>query len=101
MGNYGADSYPGTPNANYHATTLTSGTLVVTGLIKSIRLFAVAADATCKLTGDLQNILSGDTIQLRSGTGVDTNWGYRLQNVTVTWLSGTIDVLVLFVTPTT
>lgn len=100
MGQYLPDIYAGTPNAKYRSTTLTSGSLAVTGLIKSIRLFASGADATCHLSGDLQAALSGDTIQLRSGTGADLNFGYRLQNVTITWLSGTIDVIVLYVTPT-
>jgi hypothetical protein len=99
MAQFSPDMLPGAPGLRDATGTLDGSTTSVdiTGFIKSIRLFATGGDATCTLTGDQASLLSGQTYTIRQDTGLDLNFGYRLQNLTITRQSGTIDYVVLFV----
>jgi hypothetical protein len=82
----------------YNAATLSAGNAFDIGPGRSIgiRIFAVGADATFKIGA------TGDTATVRNGTGIDINPGGQIgtltTTVTVTCLSGQIDVFGQFVT---
>jgi hypothetical protein len=71
---------------SYKAATLTSGSLSATGKCQGILLFAAGGDASCKVN-------SGDTITVRSGIAMHISPNGNLVNPTVTWVSGTLDVI--------
>lgn len=85
------------PRIDYKAGVLTSGTVLLTGLVRSLSVFAAGADATFTLQA-ADPPLSAETITVRSGAGKDLNFFDSMRNVTVTWLSGTLDYLA-WVTP--
>lgn len=84
------------PRINYTATTLTSGNLVVSGLVRSLSVFATSdADGTFTLQAD-DPTLSAETITVRKGTGKDINFFDSVRNLTIAHVGGTLDLLVWF-----
>lgn len=79
----------GTPTGKwvYASENLTSGSLTGVGRCRAIRVFANGMDGTFNVNG-------GDTINVRSGTGVDVNPSGQVQAPTVNWLSGNLDVFI-------
>lgn len=79
------------------STTLTGGNTSYTGSVSGIRLFATGADATFKIFMSSAAESSGTTspnMTLRSGVGADIEPDYFVKIATVTWLSGTLDVVI-------
>ncbi len=72
---------------SYVSGTLTSGNKTGSGACIGIRVFASGADGTFNIGG-------GNTITVRSGTGVDVNPMGNISNAVVNWVSGTLDVLI-------
>lgn len=78
------------------STTLTSGSTSYTGSLSGIRVFAQAADATFNIAMSSAATVAGQTsptITVRNGVGIDIELDYLVTSATVTWLSGTIDVM--------
>jgi hypothetical protein len=71
---------------SYKASTLTSGSLSATGKCQGILVFGAGGDASFKVNG-------GDTITVRSGIAMQIAPNGNLVNPTVTWVSGTLDVI--------
>jgi hypothetical protein len=72
----------------YKAGNLSSsGSVTGSGRCIGIRVFANGTDSSFNIGG-------GDTINVRSGTGVDVNPGGTITNAVVNWVSGNIDIVV-------
>ncbi len=71
----------------YKSTTLTSGSITLTGRWIGYRVFAAGADGSFNLNG-------GNTITVRSGTGFISNPNYELIDPTINWVSGTLDIYI-------
>lgn len=73
---------------NYVAATLTgAGTVTGVGRCIGIRVFASAADGTFNING-------GNTLTVRSNTGIDIDPQGNVTAPVVNWASGTLDVVV-------
>lgn len=78
---------------NYTSSTLSgAGSVVGTGRCIGIRVFASGI-----LDGSF-NINGGNTINVRTGFGVDINPGGTVTAPTVNWVSGTLDIIISSVT---
>lgn len=71
----------------YRSGTLTGGSVVVTGLFVSIRVFPVNADASFNING-------GNTITVRQYSGLVWTPRSVVTAPTVNWVSGTFDYLI-------
>lgn len=71
----------------YVASTLTSGSLTGVGKCIGLRVYANGADGSFNIGG-------GNTITVRSGTGVDIAPLGTLTAPVVNWVSGTLDVVI-------
>lgn len=72
---------------SYKAATLTSGSLSATGKCQGILVFGAGGDASFKVSG-------GETLTVRSGIAMSIAPNGNLVNPTVTWVSGTLDVVI-------
>lgn len=77
---------------SYEAGTLTAaGDITIAGNCVGVRVFANGTDSSFRLN-------SGQTINVRSGAGVDINPRGLLTNPKVSWVSGSLDVLITVLT---
>lgn len=69
----------------YRFSTMTGGSLALTGRLRNLRVYAEGADGTFNING-------GNTVTVRSGTGFDFSPRTLVDDPTVNWVSGTLDV---------
>jgi hypothetical protein len=69
----------------YRFSILTSGNLTLTGRLRNLRVYAQGIDGTFNISG-------GDTITVRNGIGFDFSPRTLIDNPTINWVSGTLDV---------
>jgi len=76
--------------------TLTAGTTGFTGSVSGISLYANGADATFTVAMGSSSLsgTTSPTMTLRSGIGISMNPDYAVYSATVTWISGTLDVII-------
>jgi hypothetical protein len=77
-------------------TTLTTGTTGFTGSVSGVSLYANGADATFTVAMGSSSLsgTTSPTMTLRSGIGISMNPDYIVYSTTVTWISGTLDVII-------
>lgn len=84
----------------YNTGSLTgAGTLGITGRGISIDVFANGADSSFTITG--VGLTSTDTITLRAGRSMTINLSEdkaEIRDPVVTWVSGSLDIVIAFVT---
>lgn len=72
---------------SYKSATLTSGSLSATGKCQGILVFGAGGEASFKVN-------AGETITVRSGIAMNIAPNGNLVDPTVTWVTGTLDVLI-------